>query len=87
MPWHLILPDASWRMAWDVVILGLVVFAALVVPVRLGFELVESEEPEEESRGLTTLACHELHVPVRLGHQPHVLLLLMQPPARSPSTT
>ena len=30
-------------MAWDIVILGLVIFAALVVPVRLGFEVEESE--------------------------------------------
>ena len=43
LPWYISVPEAPWRMAWDIVILGLVIFAALVVPVRLGFEVEESE--------------------------------------------
>jgi hypothetical protein len=43
LPWYLIRPDAGWRVAWDMVMLVLVVYYSLMVPVRIGFDLVTCE--------------------------------------------
>ena len=42
LPWYILRPDAVWHMTWDMMILVLVCYFSILVPVRIGFELVES---------------------------------------------
>jgi len=46
LPWHLINPEAPHKLAWDVVILLLVMFYGFMVPYRIGFQL-EGTEAEQ----------------------------------------
>jgi hypothetical protein len=43
LPWYIIKPDISWRVAWDMLMLVLVIYYSLLVPVRIGFDLETCE--------------------------------------------
>ena len=43
LPWYIIKPDVSWRVAWDMLMLVLVIYYSLLVPVRIGFDLETCE--------------------------------------------
>jgi len=42
LPWYIFGPKSGYRMAWDVVILVLLVYTMVVMPLRLGFDLEAS---------------------------------------------
>jgi CRP-like cAMP-binding protein len=46
LPWHIINPENSYKLAWDVVILVLVMFYGFIVPYRIGFQLDATDEEQ-----------------------------------------
>lgn len=46
LPWYILRPDAPWRLSWDFLVLGLVLYFSITVPIKLGFDQV-SEGPEK----------------------------------------
>ena len=46
LPWYLVRPDTGWHIAWDLTILGLVCYFSLLVPVRVGFDIIDGARRE-----------------------------------------
>lgn len=79
LPWYILTPASSYKLCWDIVILFLVIWAAVRVPIRIGFDA----QPGELLQRHASVGGKRILLLVRFVSLPFSLLFFVQAPTRS----